>query len=209
MWRAVTVDEFDAILADAAATAAFRDEFPRYDFPHDRRTVNAAVHDGSLVVDGGFRAPAFYTLVIGDLRVNGLIDLRTDWETGGLFVVLGNVRANDFLSDYDAGVFIDGDLDLLGTLVNAYSDSAFSVIGSLTARLHIGNDMTVTVGAGAIVDYAIGHRAALEADDHFPAKHSEAETIAAMTLPARKEGYPFDEEDVGRAVRDGKPLLKT
>lgn len=207
MWRKVEAGTFDDILADAPATASFRDEFAKHEFTTDRRYIDAAIHEGPLAVDGVFKPPAFHTLVVGDLTVNGVIDLRTEWEFAGLFIVLGNVRATNFLSEYSAGVFIDGDLDLDVILLSAFSDSSFTVIGSLTARLHIGNDIPVHVGAGALVEYAIGHRLPLEGGDSFAARHGEAATIAAMTLAPRDEGYPFDEEDVARAVREGRPLL--
>lgn len=211
MFRTVSLDEFDDLLASAPASPAFREEYARYDFGHDRLSIDAAVHDGPLNIKGALRTPAFCTLVIGDLDVEGEIDLRSSYEAGGLFIVLGDVRCQHFISEYDAAVFVDGDLQAGGAVLIAYSDSSFSVIGSMRARLLIGNDMCASVGSGAILDYGIGYCAALGSEGAsgiVKPRYDESATIEALLPKPGSGGYPYDADDLAELIRTGKPIFR-
>jgi hypothetical protein len=211
LFRTISPNVFDDLLASAPASAAFREEYARHEFLHDRRYIDASVQEGAFHVEGSLRAPAFYTLVLGDLSVEGMIDLRTSYDSGGLFIVIGNVWCEHFISEDSAGVFIDGDLHAGGAVVIAYSDSSFSVVGSLRARLLIGNDQWASVGSGAVIDYGIGYCAALESDGRsgiVRPLHDERATIQALILQPQEEGWPFDAEEIAKRIRSGEPLFK-
>ena len=211
MFRTVSLDEFDALLAAAPASPAFREEFARYEFGYDRRAIDAAVHDGPLRLETAFRTPAFCTLVVGDLDVAREVDLRSSYECGGLFIVLGDVRCEHFISEYDAAVFIDGDMQADGAVLIAYSDSSFSVIGSMRARLLIGNDMCASVGSGAILDYGIGYCASLGsngASGIVKPRYDHATTIEALRVEPKAEGYPFDADELADLIRAGEPIFR-
>jgi hypothetical protein len=211
VFRTVSVDEFDELLAAAPASPAFREEFARYDFGHDRKSIDAAVHEGSLYVKGALRTPAFCTLVIGDLDVEREIDLRSSYDAGGLFIVLGDVQCEHFISEYDAAVFIDGDLQADGAVLIAYSDASFSVIGSMRARLLIGNDMCASVGSGAILDYGIGYCASLGSEGTsgiVKPRYDRAATIEALLPKPGSGGYPYQADDLADMIRTGKPIFR-
>jgi hypothetical protein len=211
VFRTVSLDEFDESLAAAPASPAFREEFARHDFGHDRQSIDAAVHDGPLRVTASFRTPAFYTLVIGDLDVAREVDLRSSYECGGLFIVLGDVRCNHFISEYDAAVFVDGDIQARGAVLIAYSDSSFSVMGSMQARLLIGNDVWASVGAGAVLDYGIGYCASLGSEGAsgiVKPRYSNAATIEALRPKPRNNGYQFDADELADLIRAGEPIFR-
>jgi len=77
--RTISWPELDRILDEAARRAAF-DEVPaRYDATlaaFDRRSVDATVQEGALHLAQGLKAPACFTLAVGDLGVDGTVDLR-------------------------------------------------------------------------------------------------------------------------------------
>jgi uncharacterized protein YejL (UPF0352 family) len=55
-----------------------------------------------------FAAPAVITLVIGDLIVNGLVDLHCPGvESGGSLVMFGNVSCNILASDIEPWQFLE------------------------------------------------------------------------------------------------------
>jgi hypothetical protein len=169
------------------------------------------VHGGSLRVGGALRTPAFCTLVIGDLDVPYEIDLRSSYDAGGLFIVLGDVRCEHFISEYGAAVFIDGDLQADGAVLIAYSDASFSVIGSMRARLLIGNDMCASVGSGAILDYGIGYCASLgsEGTSGIVKPHYDTKaTIEALLPKPGSGGYPYDADDLADMIRAGEPIFR-
>jgi hypothetical protein len=211
VFRTISLDEFDELLASAPTSPAFREEFARYDFGHDRQSIDAAVHDGPLHVTTAFRTPAFCTLIIGDLDVAREIDLRSSYECGGLFIVLGDVRCEHFIGEYEAAVFIDGDLQAGGAVLIAYSDSSFSVIGSMRARLLIGNDMCASVGSGAILDDGIGYCASLGSEGTsgiVKPRYDRNATIEALIPKPRESGYPFDADDLAGLIRAGEPIFR-
>jgi hypothetical protein len=211
LFRKIPLDAFDDFLAAAPASPAFREEFARYEFGHDRRSIDAAVQEGALHLDAPLRAPAFYTLVIGDLDVEGEIDLRSDYETGGLFIVLGNVRCRHFISEYDAAVFIDGDLRTDGAVLIAYSDSSFSVVGTMQARLLIGNDIWASVGDGAVIEYGEGYCASLGSDGTsgiVRPRHDTRATIRALAPQLQENSHPLDAETLAALIRAGKPIFE-
>ena len=149
--------------------------------------------------------------MIGDLDVSGVIDVHSGrWEFGGIFIVLGDVRCSDFISDEAAAVLIDGDLKVEGAIVNAFSDSLFDVMGSLRARLHIGYDMHIEVGGGARIDYGIGYCTPLgEATSAIRPRHGEDETVAALAIaPDPELAWRIDANDVADVIRNGRRLWK-
>lgn len=213
MFQKITPDEFQRVLADAPVSPAFGEEFSRHAFDHgDPKYLDAAIQHGSLHVDGPLQAPAFFTLVLGDLTVDGAIDLRSGYDQGGMFIVIGNVRCRHFIGEVDAAVFIDGDLRADEAVLVGYSDSTFVVVGTLRARLFIGNDIWALVGDGAVLDYGIGYCAPLGSDGApriGEPRHGEAATIRALLPePATDGGYPFDVEEIADLIRAGRPVFR-
>jgi len=213
VFRKVSFEEFDTLLAAAATSSIFDEvlaEYQGYLDRLDRRYLDAAVQEGSLRVDGPLRAPAFYALVLGDLVVDGLLDLRGRYDSGGVLFVIGNVRCALFVSEIDAQVFIDGDLTVDGAAVTGFGDSSLNIVGSLRARLFIGNDIGASVGDGAFVEYGIGHWSVLGAsgEPYGGPRHGEQATIDALRPVPKKEGYPYDTEDIAELIRAGEPIFK-
>lgn len=116
--------------------------------------------------------------------VGGVIDLHSsNWEFGGIFIIFGDVRCSDFISDEAAAVLIDGDLKVEGAILKAFSDSLFDDMGSLHARLHFGHDTHIEVGDGARIDDGIGYCTPLgEATSAIRPRHREEETVAALAI---------------------------
>lgn len=213
MFRKVSFEEFDTLLAAAATSPVFDEalaEYQDYLGRLDRRYLDASVQEGPLRVDGPLRAPAFYALVLGDLTVDGLLDLRGAYDSGGVFIVVGSVRCTHFVSEIDAQVFIDGDLHVEGVAVTGFEDSSLNVVGSLRARLFIGNDIGASVGDGAVLEFGIGHWSALGSRNgpFFRPRHGEQATIDALLPPPKTEGYPYDTEDIAALIRAGQPIFK-
>lgn len=210
--REISIGEFNELLASSSASPAFREEFARYEFPrHDSQYIDAAVHEGALRVKGPLKISAFYNLVLGDLTVEGAIDLRSGWDTAGLFIVIGNVRCKHFISEYEAAVVVDGDLQADGAVLISESD-VFSVMGTLQARLLVGNNTWASVGAGALVDYGFGYCLPLgDEGSAMRPRHDEQATIQALIPEPDEENtaFPYDLEGIGSLIRAGKPIFKS
>jgi hypothetical protein len=211
MFRSVSSQEFKDALADSAASPAFREVYDRF-IPFDSLLDNEAmVHAGDLRVQGSFRVPALCTLITGDLIVDDVIDLQSDYDAGGLFIVIGNVRCRHYISEYEAQGFIDGDLEARDSIVNGFSDSSLNVIGTLRTRLFIGCDIWASVGAGAIMDYGVGYCLPIgyaDADEAIEPQHDEAATVRIVTPTPKSEGYLFEADTFAELIRAGRPIFK-
>jgi len=158
----VSRDEFDSILSKSAASPVFRKEFARYDpqYYEGWEGPDCMIHRGDLAMAGHFEV-AFYTLIIGNLHVDGIVDLHNPYDKGfdegGLFVVLGDVTCNAFFNEYGKCTFIDGKLEARDLLVNAFGDSSLIVTGSLATNFYYGRDMWVEVGGNVSMEYGDGY----------------------------------------------------
>lgn len=65
MLRSVSRQEFNDVLADSAASPAFREVYARFVSFDDLLDNETMVHDGELRVQGSFRAPALCTMIAG------------------------------------------------------------------------------------------------------------------------------------------------
>jgi hypothetical protein len=212
MFRSVSRQEFKDALADSAASPAFREVYDRFISFDGLLGNEAMVHAGDLRVQGSFRVPALCTLITGDLIVDDALDLQSDYDAGGLFIVIGNVRCRHFISEYDAQGFVDGDLEARDSIINGFSDSSLNVIGTLRTRLFIGCDIWASVGAGAIMDYGVGYclpiGCADAAAEAIEPQHDEAATVRIVTPTPKSEGYLFEADTFAELIRAGRPIFQ-
>jgi hypothetical protein len=154
----ISPPEFCRLIAERASVG-LRGQFSRYDVA-DHRTWGSdetLVHRGPLILTGTFRAPAFNTLVLGDVFVEGLVDLDDGHDEGGLFVALGHVECNSFANTYGKCAFVDGSLEATELVLNAFSDSSLTVIKNLRTRFFYGLDIWAEVGGRIEMDYGEGY----------------------------------------------------
>jgi hypothetical protein len=212
MFRSVTAEEFNAALADSPPSPAFREHLARFVSFDEWLALDAKVHDGNLRVSGSFGAPGLCTLIAGHLDVDGTIDLRNDYDEGGLFIVIGNVTCRHFVSNYAACSFVDGDLEARESIINGFSDSALSVVGTLRTRLFIGRDIWAEVGAGAEIEYGEGYCLPFGYTDPerqaIMPRHDEAATARVVVPPTNDEGYVFDVEPFVDRISAGQPIFR-
>ena len=212
MFRGVDRAGFEAALEAAPVSPLFLEQYARFDPVRDWTYVDAMVHNGDLSFSGHFRVPAFCTLVAGNLDVDGVVDMETDYDEGGLLIVTGSVSCRHFISNHGANGFIDGDLSARCSIINGFEDSSLSVTGILTTRLFIGCDIWAEVGAGAMMDYGVGYCLPIGyADARAEAirpRHTEAET-AQVVIPGRHaQGHLLSPQPFAKLIRAGKPIFR-
>jgi len=212
MFRSVDGKQFEDAIAACPASPAFRRQFARFGPFRPWMDVQAVIHDGALKVSGSFKVPGYCTLIVGDLDVDGVIDLRSDFDEGGLLVVIGNATCRHFISEYARYSFIDGDLAARDSIMNGFGDSGLSVIGSLRTRLFIGCDIWAEVGAGAVMDYGVGYCLPIGYTDAEAAaiepRHDESETARIVVPQPNEEGYLLNVEQFVDRIRAGQPIFK-
>jgi hypothetical protein len=74
-FKDVSREEFDAALKQSKASSLFRKQYARF-APSWFEGAECRVHLGHLKTEGHFRAPGFYTLITGDLHVDGIVDCK-------------------------------------------------------------------------------------------------------------------------------------
>jgi hypothetical protein len=213
MFKAVSRDAFHAALNASHASQAFRDQYRRFQDFDPWISQQAVLHEGDLEVEGSLKASAFCTLVTGHLIVGDVLDLgNEEFDEGGLLIVVGNVECRHFIGHYGKCVFVDGDLQAHGAVINGFSDSSLSIIGGLSAKLFIGCDIWAEVGAGAAMDYGVGYCLPIgytaAAKQAIRPLHSEEETERAVLEAPRPEGYLFDAEQFATRIRAKLPLFR-
>jgi hypothetical protein len=117
------------------------------------------VHHGPLTLMDGFKPPAFNTLILGDLFVEGFVHAEEarPYDGGGLFVVIGNVECDVFAGQFGKQTFIDGNLEATQIILNAFEDSSLTVAGNLRTRFFYGWDIWANVGGRAEMEYGNGY----------------------------------------------------
>jgi hypothetical protein len=154
----VSAEQFAAAVEEGPASPSFYEQFARFQPSVSGSEEGYWLHRGNLTVSGDFAVPGFCTLIVGDLNVDGLVNLENapGYDDGGLFVVLGSIRCKAFANHYAKCGFVDGDLEAEDLIVNAYEDCSLIVIGSLKTYYFLGRDIWAEVGAGAVMDYGQG-----------------------------------------------------
>ena len=214
MFRPVKSAEFNAALRDSPASARFRDTYAKlmnFDAWIDQ---DAVVHVGDIRRSGSFSSAALCTLIIGDVEIDGTIDLGPEGghDEGGLFIVIGNVTCRNFIGHYGKCCLIDGDLVATDAIINAFGDSGLWVVGSLRTKLFIGADIWAEVGGRPFMDYGVGYCLPLGYDGEedmalYPA-HDEDETAAVVVPEPSDDGYAWSAEDFAPLIRAGKPIFR-
>jgi hypothetical protein len=163
LFEEVTPEEFAALIASSPCSDVFRREFARFsprcyegwDGPDFR------VRRGDLALAGDLDDGGFFTLILGDLSVGGLIDLQNPYDKGfdegGLFVIIGNVSCKYFANEYGKCAFVDGALEAKEAIIAAFEDSALVVTGDLRTRFFYGCDIWAEVGGAARMEYGDGY----------------------------------------------------
>jgi Leucine-rich repeat (LRR) protein len=149
------MDEFDDAVESSPSSRKFKEQYARF---APSRDDHYFVHRGPLTLSGSFTAPGFCTLIIGDLTVEGLVDLDNpeEFDEGGLFIVIGNVSCRAFSGHYGKCAFVDGNLVASELILNAYEDSSLVVTGDLRTKLFYGEDIWAEVGGVAEMEYGEG-----------------------------------------------------
>jgi hypothetical protein len=211
----VSLDEFNRALSQCAASQIFRKQFARFQpqYYEGHNGPDCMIHLGHLKMEGRFEAPGFFTLIAGNLDVDGIVDLHNPYDKGfdegGLFVVLGDVTCNAFFNEYGKCSLIDGKLEARELLLNAFGDSALVVTGNLTTNFFYGQDMWAEVGGDVSMEYGegyclpIGYADAVR-DARQPKRDLDT-SLMQLNLAKTEDLYPADFRD---HLLAGKPLLK-
>lgn len=157
-----TRQQFIAAINDAPASTRFRKLLTTLDLDRlfgDWRGATYAIGHGDVTAKGKFAAPAVHAVLIGDLLVDGHVDLKSPMDEieGGSFVVIGDVKCIAFANDYSKGTIIDGDLTATDLIVNAFEDSGLWVTRNLKTKFFYGVDIWAEVGGRAEMDYGDGY----------------------------------------------------
>ncbi len=209
-FKPVSEDDFHAIIDAASASDAFRRRFAEFEPSTDGDDFQ--VHHGDLDIDGDFVAPAYCTLVVGNLTVSGFIDLANDYDRGfdegGLFIVLGKVECRVWAGEGGKCAFVDGDLLARDLLLNAYEDSSLVVSGTLVTHFFYGVDIHAEVGVGAVMEYGCGY-AMLEHPDEDPVqiepRHDEDASMALLDVDDVDD---VSADDLMDRIRAGETVIR-
>lgn len=210
MPRPVTREEFERVLEDVPASPAFFEHLARFASFGPLIEIDAMVHEGDLRLKGSYRAPALCSLFVGNLEVEDVLDLESRFDQGGLFIVIGSLTCKQLIGDYSLSTIIDGDLTAQDAVITGFSDSDLSVMGTLRTRLFVGCDIPGNVGAGAEVDYGVGHCMPIGEYGAAPIapRNSEAATAKIVVPKGKPEGYLFEAEQFAELIRAGKPIFR-
>jgi hypothetical protein len=150
----ITIDQFEDALEASPLSQIFKDA--RISLELDDPCY---IHRGPLTLPGNFRAPGLCTLILGDLTVDGLVDLQSPegFDGHGVFIAIGNVTCRSFNNDWAKVAVIDGSLLASDLIINCYEDSMLLVTGNLKTRFFYGRDIWATVGGAADMDYGDGY----------------------------------------------------
>jgi hypothetical protein len=209
----VTEDEFDDAIESSPSSRTFKEQYARLS---PRRDDHCFIHRGPLTLRGHFAAPGFCTLIIGDLTVDGFVDLSNPerYDEGGLFIVIGNVSCTAFAGHFGKCTFIDGNLIASEVILSFHEDSSFVVTGDLKAKLFYGR---AKVGGVADFEYGdgyclpIGYTNASAQSIHA---RRGRDTPAHLVLPdadermRRGESILRSERDIGRVLTELSALGK-
>lgn len=167
----VTAEEFAALVQTGPASDAFKRQYARF----CPQTYDGSfgpdymVHRGPLHLTSNFVAPGFFTMVVGDVTADGIVDLGNPedkgFDEGGVFVALGDVHCRVFANHYGKCSFVDGDLRADDMIVNAFSDSALVVMKDLRTRFFFGEDIWAEVGGRAEMSFGSGYCLPIGYDD--------------------------------------------
>jgi hypothetical protein len=209
-FESVSEEEFQAIIDAAPTTGTFRRRYaaltPRTD------GEDFQVHHGDLDLDGNFVAPAYCTLIVGNLTVSGFVDLANPYDKGfdegGLFVVLGDVECRVWAGEGGKCAFVDGDLVARDLLLNAYEDSSLIVTGALGTHFFYGIDIWAEVGTGAVMEYGHGY-ALLHRQGQNPLQiDPRHDAEASMALIAGEDVDELSADALMDRVRSGEAVFR-
>jgi hypothetical protein len=210
----VTADEFDDAVERNLSSQKFKEQYARFAPFEPSGDDHCFVHRGSLTVSGNFTAPGFFTLIIGDLTVDRLVDLDNPegFDEGGLFIVIGNVSCRVFSGHYGKCSFVDGNLVASELILNAYEDSSLLVTGDLRTKFFYGEDICAQVGGVAEMEYGegyclpIGYRNA--AEQAIRARH-DTESHLVLDPKVLNDRNSLKMEEALPRLRRGKSILRS
>ena len=204
----VSIDQFEAAIAASPSSEVFKKQIARFGLGLDDPCFVRRV---PLTVAGHFRAPGYCTLLVGDLIVDGLVDLTSPegFDGNGVFITLGNVSCRAFNNDWGKVTVIDGNLQASDLVISCYEDSALVVTCDLKTRFFYGRDIRAEVGGVAEMAYGdgyclpIGYRDA--AAQAILPRHDAEASMALLTVA--ENGARIEYELVDK-LKQGQPIFK-
>jgi hypothetical protein len=204
----VTIEAFDAAIAASPSSEAFKKQVARFSLGLDDPCL---VHRGPLTVAGHFRAPGYCTLVVGDLTVDGLVDLTSPegFDGNGVFIALGNVTCRAFNNDWGKVTLIDGNLAASELVISCYDDSTLVVTRDLKTRFFYGRGIWAEVGGVAEMEYGKGHCLPIgyrnAAQEAIRPRHDAETSMALLTVV---ENGALIEYELVDKLKQGQPVFK-
>jgi len=127
---------------------------------------DAAIHEGSLRVEGDLILPSEMTAIMGDLEVGGCISTKgvNGADGNATLVVFGDVRCATLVNDWASLVLVSGDLSVRDWVYANAEDSSMVVGSGFTTPLFIGSDIWIAVGNDARMDAGLGYAVPLKAN---------------------------------------------
>jgi hypothetical protein len=213
-FQVVSREEFLLSLVDCGASPFFTEQMTRLDLrgmPDEGRAAYQ-IHYGPLTAVGSVQIPAHFTLMVGDVRVGGLLDAEDAYGEGGALFVVGDVHCGAFSSQPGKSTMIDGDLTARDILINAFSDSALVVIGDLRTNFFYGRN--AWTGVGGQVRMQAGEGSCRPIDSCSAIAHAvrpdlgEADSRDLLLPSLRDELDQTQEQALVERVRFGVPLFR-
>jgi hypothetical protein len=216
-FRSVTLSEFTDAVSAVRFPRALEDAYGKLDHDmifdtrlRDPEMTSCMIHDGSLTLQGHFKAPAFHVLIDGDLTVDGIVDTNFEGDDeGGSFFVTGNVTCNVYLSHYGKVGIFGGDLNARDLILSAYQDSLLCVGGTIRTFFFFGHDVWAEFGERAELQYGNGYC--------LPLHHVDAQEEGVEPFFGEEESYRLlaienpddcDTWEIAEHIRLGKPIFR-
>lgn len=202
----VTTDEFDDAIETSPSSKVFKERIVSLELQDP-----CYIHRGSLTLSSNFRVPGLCTLILGDLTVDGLVDLQSPegFDGHGVFIAIGNVTCRSFNNDWAKVAIIDGDLLASDLIINCYEDSMLMVTKDLKTKFFYGRDIWATVGGVADMDYGdgyclpIGYRAA--GAEAIEPRHDAETSMRLLAIDSEEELLEYTLLEM---LRQGKPVFR-
>ncbi len=136
--------------------------------------------------------------LILDEKSNLLVvgNIKTPWLSnnteGGAVITIGNVECDYYNNSWNKVNLISGNLIANKLLITAFQDSSIFVLGNVKTDFFYGEDIWISVGGNAEMEYGVGYCLALdykESKKSFMPKHEKEKSLKYLNLDVDSEDF--------------------
>lgn len=172
-------------------------------------------HKGNLEISGNMSVSEIWTIIDGDLKIDGQLDFYALEEKGydgnAFFLVTGDLQCETLINEWGNVFVVGGDLHVREFCFGGAMDTGIFALGSIKTKFYFGLDISLSFGKSAEMEYGAGYALPINyqnpREEAVYPKHDQEESLKWLGYNPETQLFDIQQELEAR-MREGRTAKK-